>query len=84
MEIDRTKWNIKHRNRPEMDKPSKIVMEFCKMAKNGRALDIACGTGRNAIYLAHKVLPWMPWIFPMWVLKNSRQTPANSTCLRRP
>jgi SAM-dependent methyltransferase len=54
MEKDRSKWNIKHHSRPEMDKPSKIVLEFCKMAKNGRALDIACGTGRNAIYLAQE------------------------------
>jgi len=54
MEKDRTKWNIKHRNRPELDKPSQIVMDFCKMAKNRRALDIACGTGRNAIYLAQQ------------------------------
>ncbi len=52
MEKDRTKWNIKHQARPEMDKPSRVVMDFCSMASKRRALDIACGTGRNAIYLA--------------------------------
>ena len=54
MEKDRTKWNTKHQIRPEMENPSKIVVDFCSMAKKGRALDIACGTGRNAIYLAHQ------------------------------
>ena len=54
MEKDRAKWNIKHQIRPEMDKSSKIVVEFSFMAQKGRALDIACGTGRNAIYLAHQ------------------------------
>jgi tellurite methyltransferase len=52
MEKDRNKWNEKHLNRPELDKPSKIVMDFWEMAKKRRALDIACGTGRNTIYLA--------------------------------
>jgi len=51
---DRYKWNEKHRIRPEMDKPSTIVATFCAMAKNGRALDLACGTGRNALFLAQK------------------------------
>ena len=54
MEKDRAKWNVKHQIRPEMDKPSKIVVEFSFMAQKGRALDLACGTGRNAIYLAHQ------------------------------
>jgi tellurite methyltransferase len=54
MKKDRVKWNEKHRNRPELEKPSKIVAEFCEMATNRRALDIACGTGRNAIYLAQQ------------------------------
>jgi tellurite methyltransferase len=54
MEKDRIKWNKKHQNRPELDKPSQIVMGFWEMAKNRRALDIACGTGRNAIYLAQQ------------------------------
>lgn len=54
MEQDRTKWNKKHRNRAEMDKPSRIVTRFYEKAKSGRALDIACGTGRNAIFLSQK------------------------------
>lgn len=37
-----------------MDKPSLIVTNFCAMAKNGHALDLACGTGRNALFLAQK------------------------------
>jgi tellurite methyltransferase len=54
MEKDRIKWNKKHLESSEPDKPSHIVMDFCKIAKDKRALDIACGTGRNAVYLAQQ------------------------------
>jgi tellurite methyltransferase len=54
MEKDRIKWNKKHLESQESDKPSDIVMDFCGMAKNKRALDIACGTGRNTIFLAQQ------------------------------
>jgi tellurite methyltransferase len=54
MEKDRIKWNKKHLESSESDKPSNIVMDFCRMAKNKRALDIACGTGRNTIFLAQQ------------------------------
>jgi tellurite methyltransferase len=54
MEKDRIKWNKKHLESSEPDKPSNIVMDFCGIAKCKRALDIACGTGRNAVYLAQQ------------------------------
>lgn len=37
-----------------MDKVSWIVANFSEMAHIGRALDLACGTGRNAIFLARQ------------------------------
>ncbi len=54
MKKDRIKWNEKHRERPEKEEPSRIVTEFHRMARTGRALDIACGTGRNSLCLAEQ------------------------------
>jgi tellurite methyltransferase len=54
MNKDRIKWNKKYLNRPEPEKPSDIVINFSEMAGTRRALDIACGTGRNSVYLAQK------------------------------
>ncbi len=54
MKKDRIKWNGKHRENPEKEEPSRILTEFHAMAKTGRALDIACGTGRNALFLAER------------------------------
>lgn len=34
--------------------PSRLLVEFLPMLPKGRALDIACGEGRNAIYLARQ------------------------------
>lgn len=48
-----TDWNKKHR---EMDEdaplPSRLLQELIKTLPAGRALDVASGTGRNAIFLA--------------------------------
>ncbi len=34
------------------DRPHPLVGQFAAQLKPGRALDVACGTGRNALYLA--------------------------------
>jgi tellurite methyltransferase len=34
------------------DRPHPLVTQFAAQLKPGRALDVACGTGRNALYLA--------------------------------
>ena len=36
------------------DKPSKVVVEFARLAKGNKALDIAAGLGRNAKFLARQ------------------------------
>ncbi len=55
MEKDRIKWNEKYKkNEPLRDEPSEIVRQFFHLAKPGKALDIAAGLGRNAIFLAEK------------------------------
>ncbi|WP_457624571.1 class I SAM-dependent methyltransferase [Persephonella sp.] len=55
MEKDREKWNKKYSSEEfPWTGPSQIVQDFYSLAEGGRALDVACGTGRNAIFLAEK------------------------------
>jgi tellurite methyltransferase len=52
MMSDRDKWNRKYREKSFPTEPSRIVREFYHHARAGRALDLACGNGRNACFLA--------------------------------
>lgn len=53
MEKDREKWNKKYKEGEYLlNEPSEIVKKFSLLAPKGKALDIACGLGRNAKYLA--------------------------------
>ncbi len=55
MEKDRERWNRKYSEEDfPWKEPSEIVDKFYHLARKGRALDVACGTGRNAIFLAEK------------------------------
>lgn len=49
---DKTRWNAKHQNVPMPQSPSEIVIKHVKPSDGKRALDIACGRGRNTHYLA--------------------------------
>ncbi|MXZ44135.1 MAG: methyltransferase domain-containing protein [Gammaproteobacteria bacterium] len=53
-EEDRSTWNERYRdgfyqNRPH---PCRLLAHWCKQFHGGRALDVACGTGRNSRFLA--------------------------------
>ncbi len=50
---DKARWNEKYLNKPMPDEVSEIVKKNLHLARKGRALDIACGMGRNTHYLAH-------------------------------
>ncbi len=52
MDRDRTKWNDKYLKHEPITTPSRIVENHIGLSPVGRALDIAAGTGRNAIFLA--------------------------------
>ena len=55
MEKDREKWNKKYESGEYLLKdPSEIIKKFYHLAPKGYALDIACGLGRNALFLAEK------------------------------
>lgn len=54
MEKDRHKWNEKYKEDSEPRTPSDIVIKYHSLAPEGVALDLAAGTGRNALYLAER------------------------------
>jgi SAM-dependent methyltransferase len=49
---DREKWDARYLTRMGGMQPSAIVKTFWSIAPAGKALDIACGNGRNALFLA--------------------------------
>jgi tellurite methyltransferase len=54
MLADRIKWNEKYRSHDYPAEPCAVVKDFCLLASGRRALDIAAGSGRNALYLAEQ------------------------------
>jgi SAM-dependent methyltransferase len=54
MQEDRIRWNRKYADRPYSNQPSKIVATHFQQMRGGRALDIAAGNGRNALFLAKR------------------------------
>ena len=52
MHADRKKWNDKYRRHGAITDPSHIVKTHFGLSRRGHALDIAAGTGRNAVFLA--------------------------------
>ena len=55
-DTDRIKWNQRYAAGAysERTHPSAFLQEWIERIPPGRALDVACGTGRNALYLASK------------------------------
>jgi SAM-dependent methyltransferase len=51
---DREKWDSKYLKQLGGEDPSPILKDFFSLASCGTALDIACGNGRNSLFLARK------------------------------
>jgi len=53
-EADRIKWDTRYRAKSgeEMSPPSEFIQRWIDRCPRGRALDVACGRGRNALFLA--------------------------------
>jgi SAM-dependent methyltransferase len=53
-DADRTKWDERYRSGAYGTRrnPSAILLEWIDRVPPGRALDVACGSGRNALFLA--------------------------------
>lgn len=54
--MDIAGWEEKYRSgdRGREDKPTKLVVETAEKLLPGRAIDLACGAGRHALYLAER------------------------------
>ena len=52
MQRDRVDWNHRYRHEVFAHEPASILAAYAHRAPVGRALDVACGIGRNACYLA--------------------------------
>lgn len=53
-DADRAKWDERYREGAYADRPhpSDLLRDWIDRAPSGRALDVACGAGRNALFLA--------------------------------
>jgi SAM-dependent methyltransferase len=48
-------WNRRYRSREEInDEPAEVLVESLRDVLPGAALDLACGAGRNAVWLARQ------------------------------
>ena len=48
-------WNVRYRNREAIDDaPAELLLEAASSLPPGRALDLACGAGRNAVWLLNR------------------------------
>ncbi len=52
MRSDQLKWNEKYLKKTFSTRPAAVVKKFQALAPRGRALDIAAGNGRHALFLA--------------------------------
>jgi tellurite methyltransferase len=48
------RWNQRFLEQPEAGPPTPLVVTTAEQLPPGRALDLACGTGRNALWLAQQ------------------------------
>jgi SAM-dependent methyltransferase len=54
-ELDRDKWNQRYtEDSQRKDNPVTLLQEWVPKLRAGKALDVACGAGRNAIFLARQ------------------------------
>ncbi len=64
MSHDAEHWNSRHARRPEIGPPCRVVTENADLfLPGGAALDLACGAGNNALWLAEQGLQVTAWDF---------------------
>jgi tellurite methyltransferase len=51
---DKERWNKRHVEKPMRESIEPIVEKYINLANVGKALDLACGIGRNTHYIAEK------------------------------
>jgi len=45
------RWNERYKRLRKIPPPNPTLQKFCHLASKGKALDIACGAGQNAMFL---------------------------------
>lgn len=48
---DKEKWDLRHKENPPIKTPLKLLEDFISLANPNKALDIACGMGRNSLFM---------------------------------
>jgi SAM-dependent methyltransferase len=48
---DKEKWDSRYLESPDIKPPSQLLKDFIQHAPPGRALDIACGSGGNSLFM---------------------------------
>ena len=54
MQSDKQKWDKKYARSDQTNPPSELLVQYWESAPMGHALDLACGLGRHALFLAEK------------------------------
>lgn len=57
-------WDIRYRQSPLVGEPAQVLRRYAYLLPHqGRALDLACGLGANALFLAARGLETLAWDF---------------------
>lgn len=73
-EIAREKWDQRHAKAPPDQTPARVLEEYAHfLPGTGQALDLACGHGANALFLARKGLDVQAWDLSATAIAALRQ-----------
>jgi 2-polyprenyl-3-methyl-5-hydroxy-6-metoxy-1,4-benzoquinol methylase len=79
--LDRRRWEQKHRDAKFLGEPAPFLLECSPHLPPGRALDLACGLGANALYLAREGFEVEAFD---WSIEGLRMLAAAARETRRP
>ncbi len=75
----RDKWDMRYREMPDNAQPAPVLLNNCHLIPaNGEALDLACGLGANALFLARK-----GWSVDAWDISAVAIEKLNATAQRQ-
>lgn len=87
-EVAREKWDRRHAKAPLDQTPARVLEDYAHLLPGtGQALDLACGRGGNALFLARKGLDVQAWDLSATAIaalrrQASRENLAIEACVR--
>ncbi len=87
-EVAREKWDRRHAKAPPDQTPARVLEDYAHLLPGtGQALDLACGRGGNALFLARKGLDVQAWDLSATAIaalrrQASRENLAIEACVR--